>query len=190
MLQNPRGLHCYSSNGTCHKTLHLSYPQHLQHRKICWTVWPKQWDCLYCDMDISHSKLAAVSVSQHTEQCLQIWNGLPPEPKQAYQALCVLLLWLQIQDVAVFFYFGVEYLVMLLTIIPLNTSLKVQIPESSEDFCLQSSGTLHLTKAFSTLLCLHAQSCPTLQPPELWPTRLLCPWVAMPSSRGSSQSRD
>ena len=65
---------------------------------------------------------------------------------------------------------------MLLTVRPLNTSLKVQIPEFSENFYLQPSGTLCLSKAFSTLLGLVAQSCPTLEPPELWPTRLLCPW--------------
>ena len=56
---------------------------------------------------------------------------------------------------------------MLLTVRPLNTSLKVQVPESSEIFYLQPSGTLCLTKAFSTLLGLVAQLCPTLQPPEL-----------------------
>ena len=70
LLQNPKGLHCYSPSGICHKTLHLSNPQHLQHHKICWTVWPKWWDCLFCNVDISHSKLAAVSVVQYMEQYL------------------------------------------------------------------------------------------------------------------------
>ena len=46
---------------------------------------------------------------------------------------------------------------------------------------------------------LSLQSCPTLQPYGLWPARLLCPWdiqarilkwVAISSSRGSSQPRD
>ena len=50
------------------------------------------------------------------------------------------------------------------------------------------------------LVCmLSLQSCPTLQPYGLWPARLLCPWdiqarilkwVAISSSRGSSQPRD
>lgn len=69
LLQNPRGLHCYSSSGACHKTLHLSYHQHLQHHKICWIVWPK-WGYLHCNMDLSYSKLAAVCVTQYMEQYL------------------------------------------------------------------------------------------------------------------------
>ena len=51
-------------------------------------------------------------------------------------------------------------------------------------------------------VCVHAkspQSCLTVRPHGLQPTRLLCPWdsqarilewVAMPSFRGSSQPRD
>ena len=48
-------------------------------------------------------------------------------------------------------------------------------------------------------VCLDTQSCPTLCDPMDWPVRLPCPWdfqatilewVAMPSSRGSSQPRD
>ena len=48
---------------------------------------------------------------------------------------------------------------------------------------------------FIYALCLVAQSCPTLQPHEVQPTRgvlqiRILEWVAMPSAKGSSQPRN